>query len=196
MRTFIFLLVAVLVLFGFLYSIGWPPGIHEATAPTFADYPATITSVTPAPVDFDSAPDARTFTTRITNGAAEGPNFAGHYTVISWGCGTSCLSYAIVDAQSGAIISYGLGSQFGASYQLNSRLLILDPPDLAPTQDIFPYVPPRYFELVNDALVPLPVPSSSPEQGAACTLDAKQCSDGSYVGRIPPDCDFEPCPTE
>ncbi|MFA7394999.1 MAG: TspO/MBR family protein [Candidatus Paceibacterota bacterium] len=27
-----------------------------------------------------------------------------------------------------------------------------------------------------------------------CTMDAKQCPDGSFVGRIPPDCDFAPCP--
>ncbi len=30
----------------------------------------------------------------------------------------------------------------------------------------------------------------------ACTMDAKQCPDGSYVGRVPPDCDFAPCPGE
>ncbi|VVB75101.1 Uncharacterised protein [uncultured archaeon] len=28
----------------------------------------------------------------------------------------------------------------------------------------------------------------------ACTLDAKACPDGSYVGRVAPDCNFEPCP--
>ncbi|MFA6088677.1 MAG: DUF333 domain-containing protein [Candidatus Woesearchaeota archaeon] len=28
----------------------------------------------------------------------------------------------------------------------------------------------------------------------ACTMDAKVCSDGSYVGRIAPDCEFAPCP--
>lgn len=28
----------------------------------------------------------------------------------------------------------------------------------------------------------------------ACTMDAKQCPDGSYVGRAAPDCDFEDCP--
>lgn len=29
----------------------------------------------------------------------------------------------------------------------------------------------------------------------ACTLEAKQCSDGSYVGRTGPNCEFAPCPT-
>lgn len=28
----------------------------------------------------------------------------------------------------------------------------------------------------------------------ACTLDAKICPDGSSVGRIPPSCEFAPCP--
>lgn len=28
----------------------------------------------------------------------------------------------------------------------------------------------------------------------ACTMEAKQCPDGSYVGRAPPSCEFAPCP--
>jgi hypothetical protein len=31
------------------------------------------------------------------------------------------------------------------------------------------------------------------EKPVACTMDAKQCPDGSYVGRIPPNCDFQLC---
>lgn len=30
--------------------------------------------------------------------------------------------------------------------------------------------------------------------GIICTMEAKQCPDGSYVGRVPPSCDFAPCP--
>ena len=33
-----------------------------------------------------------------------------------------------------------------------------------------------------------------PTEPVACTMDAKLCSDGSYVARIPPNCDFAPCP--
>ena len=36
-------------------------------------------------------------------------------------------------------------------------------------------------------------PNPTPPQGA-CTMDAMMCPDGSYVGRVPPDCDFAPCP--
>lgn len=28
----------------------------------------------------------------------------------------------------------------------------------------------------------------------ACTMDAMMCPDGSYVGRIPPNCEFAACP--
>ncbi|MDD3170346.1 MAG: hypothetical protein PHW71_01000 [Candidatus Pacebacteria bacterium] len=34
------------------------------------------------------------------------------------------------------------------------------------------------------------------EEPVACTMDAKLCSDGSYVGRVPPECDFASCPGE
>ncbi len=34
------------------------------------------------------------------------------------------------------------------------------------------------------------------EETVACTMDAKLCSDGSYVGRVPPDCEFALCPGE
>jgi hypothetical protein len=35
-----------------------------------------------------------------------------------------------------------------------------------------------------------------PDTGTMCTMDAKECPDGSYVGRVAPDCEFAPCPNE
>ncbi|HVT74847.1 MAG TPA: hypothetical protein VHD69_00260 [Candidatus Paceibacterota bacterium] len=39
-------------------------------------------------------------------------------------------------------------------------------------------------------------PSNAPGQSdqVVCTMDAKLCPDGSYVGRIGPDCQFAQCP--
>lgn len=37
---------------------------------------------------------------------------------------------------------------------------------------------------------------SKEEEPVACTLDTKLCPDGSYVTRVPPTCDFAPCPKE
>jgi hypothetical protein len=39
----------------------------------------------------------------IREGAREGPNFAGHYTIVQWGCGAGCVQFAVVDAKTGAV---------------------------------------------------------------------------------------------
>lgn len=38
-------------------------------------------------------------------------------------------------------------------------------------------------------------PSPKPTGQTACTQEAKQCPDGSYVGRTGPNCEFSACPT-
>lgn len=43
------------------------------------------------------------FRTKITEGAQEGPNFAGHYTITTWGCGTGCVQFAIINAKTGDV---------------------------------------------------------------------------------------------
>jgi hypothetical protein len=77
----------------------------SSRAPRFEDFPADTFVGRPAPVDLTSDPDARQFRTRLREGAAEGPNFAGHLTIITWGCGTQCMSHALVDARSGRVYS-------------------------------------------------------------------------------------------
>jgi len=86
----------------------------------------------------------RLFRTRIREAAANGPNFAGHYTIAKWGCGSACVSGVVVDAQTGKIHSmpfsilgfgFALKSADGASwvdysfrpleFRVNSRLLIV-----------------------------------------------------------------------
>lgn len=34
----------------------------------------------------------------------------------------------------------------------------------------------------------------TPPPAAICTMDARQCPDGSYVGRTGPNCEFSICP--
>lgn len=40
----------------------------------------------------------------------------------------------------------------------------------------------------------LPTTPKESSMPVACTMDAKQCPDGSYVGRSGPKCEFAPCP--
>jgi len=48
-------------------------------------------------------PEDRRFRTMIRDGAKDGPNFAGHYTIAQWGCGGGCVSMALIDAADGRI---------------------------------------------------------------------------------------------
>jgi ankyrin repeat protein len=79
----------------------------------------------PARIDLSSNPTAREYRTRLREGAKKGPNFAGHYTVIDWGCGSNCQSIAIVDALTGKVY-VATGTERGADFKLNSSLMIAD----------------------------------------------------------------------
>ncbi|WP_263379635.1 hypothetical protein [Granulicella paludicola] len=50
-----------------------------------------------------SSHDAHEFRTRIREGVAKGVVFAGHYEVAVWGCGSGCLSFAVIDAFTGRV---------------------------------------------------------------------------------------------
>lgn len=70
--------------------------------------------------------------------AVSGPNFAGHYVIVTWGCGSPCMMAAIVDLRSGRVFPppFHHGSDHSyfevpwdfprppLDYRLNSRLLV------------------------------------------------------------------------
>jgi hypothetical protein len=111
----------------------------RAPIPMFEDYPITsIFRGEPALPIFAKGQGG--FSTQIKEGARKGPNFAGHFTIAQWGCGSGCISFAIVDAVSGQlnypIPFVGLGIPYmgtatgrdykGLEYRLDSSLLIAD----------------------------------------------------------------------
>jgi len=76
----------------------------QGRAPAFEQYrviEAAYKGKPAAPV-IKTAEDRR-FRTMIRTGAADGPNFAGHFTVVEWGCGAGCVSVVVADAASGEI---------------------------------------------------------------------------------------------
>jgi hypothetical protein len=92
---------------------------QNAVSPRFEDYPIReVFSGTPAAPILASA-EQRMYRPRIRNGAwpgiettygswknpvkHKGPNFAGHYFVIYWGCGSQCVMMATVDAKTGKV---------------------------------------------------------------------------------------------
>ena len=102
--------------------------------PTFEQFAEAETfTAKPAP-PLLKTPAQRSFHTAIREGAAKGPNFAGHYTIVTWGCGSGCVSAVVVDAKSGTVHSLPFsnlgmdasieGDSEPLLFKFNSRLLI------------------------------------------------------------------------
>lgn len=122
--------------------------------PRFEDYSVaeTLRGTPAAPLLITR--EQRLYRTRIRRGVSQGegvwngswkspiknagPNFAGHYYVIRWGCGSNCMMMAIVDATTGRIYNpplSGVGTELYVSmdqlsdkeidFQPNSSLMIL-----------------------------------------------------------------------
>src|ERR1051325_6544677 len=43
------------------------------------------------------------FRTRLSEDSRSGPNFAGRYAVVVWGCGTGCAQMGVVDSKTGRV---------------------------------------------------------------------------------------------
>ncbi|HEY6096042.1 MAG TPA: hypothetical protein VIU93_13920 [Gallionellaceae bacterium] len=72
-------------------------------APRFESYPARLYTGKNAKPDLHSDPATRMFRTRIRERSKEKPNFAGHYILATWGCGTSCTQLSIIDVRTGKV---------------------------------------------------------------------------------------------
>jgi hypothetical protein len=89
--------------------------------PKFEEYPVkeAFNSLPPHPPVL-TTPDQSLFRTRIREGVEKGwgvwingewakeqnrpgPNFAGHYIIIVWGCGAGCIRMTMSDAETGAV---------------------------------------------------------------------------------------------
>jgi len=90
--------------------------------PRFQEYPAGPLFKGPIAQPILSTREQRNYGTKIREGLSKGvgvwngswrsgprdtrgPNFAGHYVVIRWGCGSNCLMMAVVDAVTGVVYS-------------------------------------------------------------------------------------------
>jgi hypothetical protein len=81
------------------------PAYAQRKPPRSEDYPVPKSQMykgKPAPVMLDSK-RARLYRTVLRKGANIGPNFAGHYTIVTWGPGLGVFSMAVVDAKTGKV---------------------------------------------------------------------------------------------
>lgn len=96
---------------------------------SFDDFLVDSVEAGKKPLDFSTNKEAYQFRTRIrdaynTNTA----NFAGHYTFVSWGCGSPCQQAAIVDRRTGYIYN-APAAALGYDFRVNSKMLIVNVPD-------------------------------------------------------------------
>ncbi len=131
---------------------------HTERLPRFEDYPVKEVFNRIPHLPILVTPEQRLFRTRIREGVEKGwgvwingawgeernlpgPNFAGHYIVIVWGCGTACIRMAVSNAETGAVydppVSYkgfalpmlvfpnSVGRAADVEFRKDSRLMIV-----------------------------------------------------------------------
>jgi len=125
-------LIAISILFLALSAL-----CQNSVPPSFGTYPVTVEKARARSINFKNNAPARTMRTRLFEALGGGVNFAGHFIVAGWGCGTGCISGAIIDARNGNVYwplpLYALGVWYDGqnyvdepvAYRKNSRLLVL-----------------------------------------------------------------------
>ena len=95
-------------------------------APGFQEFAVADTDTgQPAPLRLDSH-DARLYRTVLRRGAAAGPNFAGHLTVVLWTHGTF-VNVAVIDARTGHVYPIQFSEYpVGPMFRRNSSLFVAD----------------------------------------------------------------------
>jgi hypothetical protein len=131
-RHFQFVAVIVFVIISMASSLQTSPAsvqsLKAESEPRFEEYPAESTfSGKPAAVRLESATYGKFYRTRLRDGAIKGPNFAGSFTIVTWGCGSSCQIVAVVEARTGRLSEQTLRTANGVQFQKTSRLIIADP---------------------------------------------------------------------
>lgn len=123
------------VLLGLVYPLLL---LAEKQPPRFEDYPVTEMWHGPVvPVSIQSRAE-RTYRTRLTTASKQPPNFAGHYRFTMWGCGSNCITGAVIDLATGQVIPLppdGSHAYFsicqsafedsGVECHLDSRLMVM-----------------------------------------------------------------------
>lgn len=72
-------------------------------------------------------PAVKMYRTRLRDAAKQGVNFAGHYAMAEWGCGSSCVVLAAIDLRNGkvtyfpATVSCDREKNCGARFRKDSR---------------------------------------------------------------------------
>lgn len=106
--------------------------VDAAQIPKFFDYSIEDNLgedlIKPVSVDFKSHSKAINYRTALVEAEKSGPNFNYKYTIADWSCGTECHSIAVIDSSNGRVYFPDIGYQAGISFNISSRLLVVNPP--------------------------------------------------------------------
>ena len=88
-----------------------------------------------APVQYETSvlPQAKEHAASIDAAIQGGVNFSGNYAVAQWECGAQCQGHAIVNVESGKIITFGPQSEAGVGIAPESNVLIVNPRENFPS---------------------------------------------------------------
>lgn len=153
------------------------------TAYTFDNYPAEVTRTTgPVKPILERGTFSWMFRTRIRNAAAEvPPNFAGHYILEQWGCGSSCQMGALIDALTGKVYELPL-SAWGVDYRIDSNLLIVNPID--PEDEFVPLnITTEYFVWTGSKFQEIHSVKVAPRDPSGA-FDASEASDAELTMNV------------
>ena len=127
-------LIVNFLIAGAMASLFWVSVVQAQKPPRFTDYPVSE-SFTGKTAPLVLSRDARTYRTRLNEAARQKPNFAGHFIVATWGCGTECIMGAIIDAGTGRVFMLpttlccwgaNVDEKFNpVEFRPNSKLIIL-----------------------------------------------------------------------
>lgn len=97
----------------------------------FADFPAEDLYKGKPALPKLTTPTQREFRTVLRIGSEKRPNFAGHYTVVEWGCGSNCIVFAVIDAVSGKVYDSAMPAindeyPCGLLYRSKSKLFVVE----------------------------------------------------------------------
>ena len=94
--------IKLLFLTTLLFTFG-SVNFAQTKTPAFRQYAVKTETNKNVKVNLKSHKNANRFRTNLRNAAKEKVNFAGHYILTTWGCGTNCTQSAIIDVRNGEV---------------------------------------------------------------------------------------------
>ncbi|NIE63964.1 hypothetical protein [Burkholderia sp. Ax-1719] len=113
-------------------AAGAMSGIACAHTPQFSDCPAIVKAKHATPPLLFSDARARQYRSAIREASMQPVDFAGHYVLAQWGCGSGCVMAAAIDKSTGRVTSlpfsvsdWPLDVTEPLKYQADSCLLVI-----------------------------------------------------------------------